>query len=441
MYKLKLRISNLGNFFPALLVASTPFAGWGLFNIGSSFSFTASYAVCIFAIIFGAIKGHFGSNQSLQYRKFIAIPLLTITSFSFVPMLFWNYSNGMQFTNSYLHLLFWIISIDVLLRSASDLERSIQIFLKIYLWFAILVVGLGFYDLYLRLFSGVGMEVIFNVRVREVPAEASFLSLPRESSIFFEPGWYAHYVLSCLILVVTWMIPNANKNRNLFYKLFLIVIAVIFGIAILSTLSASAIAVSIATLLFIIFSKPKPIRKITFLIAILFVFSLLPLPGEIPNPISVLFDRFYGLYTGEWVSGESADSRSAEIQGAINLFFRSNMLGIGYGQSAYYLTEIEPVGTAGISSYYALLMAETGVLGFTVFVLAIFGLNIFLFKVQRSIKPGNPLENAFFSIRYLLFSESLFLNFFSNFSSSFYASSIWLVFATLYVVAHQLKKN
>lgn len=424
-----------------MLVASTPFAGWGLFNIGSSFSFTASYVVCILAIIFGAIGGHVRPNQSIQYRRFIATPLLIITLISFVPMLFWNYSNGMQFVNSYLHLLFWVVSIDVLLRNASDLEHSIEIFLKIYLWIAILVVALGFYDLYLRIFRGVRMEVLFNVRVREVPAYASFLSLPRESSIFFEPGWYAHYVLSCLILVVTWMIPNANRNRNFFYKLFLIVIAIIFAIAILSTLSASAIVVSIAIFLFVIFSKPKSIRNIALVILILFVISLLPLPGDIPNPVGVLIDRFYGLYTGEWVSGESADSRSAEIQGAINLLTKSNMLGIGYGQSAYYLTEIEPVGTAGISSFYALLLAETGVLGFIVFLLSLFGLNIFLFNVQSTLKSGSSLGNAFFSIRCLLFAESLFLNFFSNFSSSFYASSLWLIFATLYVSTHQTRKN
>jgi hypothetical protein len=434
-----LNIKKIGNFFPALLVASTPFAGWSLFNVGSSFAFTASYVVNLFAILFWMfIPRSAGSYyQTLRYRQFIAIPLISICLISFLPLLFWDYSNINQFILSYLHLLFWILTTDILLQIPSKVEQSIQFFLKTYLSVCLGVVFFGFYDLYLLITTGSGFAVSFNVRVRDFPAINTFMMLPRASSIFFEPGWYAHYVLICLILVISWMIPDAAAQNKKAKKLFLTVVAIVFLLSILSTLSASAIAISFATLIYYLLSKPKPFQKIFFLVLLFLIFYFFPMPGDLPNPIGVLFERFYGLLTGDWIPGESADSRAAEIQGAFALFLNSNMLGIGLGQSTFYLTEIEPVGTLGISSFYALLLAETGVLGFSVFIFSLIALNVYLLVIQRRIKFKSPLWDLILGIRCLLFAECLFLNFFSNFSSPTYMTSFWLIFAALFVLKNK----
>ncbi len=47
---------SLNSRLPGLMVASVPFAGWSLFNIGNTFSFTASYVVGILALIFNLAR-------------------------------------------------------------------------------------------------------------------------------------------------------------------------------------------------------------------------------------------------------------------------------------------------------------------------------------------------------------------------------------------------
>jgi hypothetical protein len=203
------------------------------------------------------------------------------------------------------------------------------------------------------------------------------------------------------------------------------------AVAVAITMSASAFVVGGAMLLFVVFTKPRPFRTLAWVFGALLLLSLIPLPYDLPNPLSVIMDRFLGLASGNWVSGESADSRTAELEAAMHLFFDSNLFGVGYGQSANYVTTIEPVGTGGISSFYGILLAETGLFGFLLVVASFLYLHYVLYRVQKNYPVSTPFGRILYGARCVFFADTLFLNFFGNFASAKYTCSLWLVLVVL----------
>lgn len=424
---------RLQNYLPGLLAASVPFAGWSVFNIGQTFSFTASYVICTFAIIvvfMNRLMGKTGGVRTAPEYFAFAVPMFVACNASFIPLVFYRYANFSQFIASNVHLLFYIVSLWALLHTR-DIMRSLRWFSNAYVVTAVFVGIIGIYELYLLITTGTGLGIEFNATAREAPAAAKFSLLPRISSVFFEPGWFAHYSLVGLVLIATWMYPEAKAEGSTARQRWLAAAGLALAIAVAITMSASAFVVGGAMLLFVVFTKPRPFRTLAWVFGALVLLSLIPLPYDLPNPLSVIMDRFLGLASGNWVSGESADSRTAELEAAMHLFFDSNLFGVGYGQSANYVTTIEPVGTGGISSFYGILLAETGLFGFLLVVASFLYLHYVLYRVQKNYPVSTPFGRILYGARCVFFADTLFLNFFGNFASAKYTCSLWLVLVVL----------
>lgn len=428
-----IRFDKISDYLPGLMIASVPFAGWAFFSVGSAFSFTISYVFGFLSIflLYSRLSSTRNSRIS-AYREFssVFIPLTASCAISFIPLWFWEYSEPAQFITSFLHLEFFQLVIFCLL-IVENPKKSIEIYAYLYTITAFLVACIGLLDFYLTITTGTGLDIKFNVAAKDAPAASILDLIPRSSSVFFEPGWFAHYLLIDIIIIMTWLAPKARRKHERIIELILYLTSSILIAALLTTLSASAFSVAGATILFITFSKKNPIRSLLIIISALILLSLIPLPYDIPNPLSSMLDRFTGLATGNWVSGESADSRSAELEGAFSMFKDTYFLGAGYGQSAKFVSTIRPVGTSGISSFYGILMAETGVIGVISFSGAILLVNYKLYKIHRrqiSIGHNNLL---LFCARCVFFAESLFLNFFSALASATYVCSFWLAFMIL----------
>lgn len=426
-------MTRLQNYLPGLLAASVPFAGWSLLNIGSTFSFTASYVICSLAIVVAIVVRTMGAGQPRLVSGELAIgtiPLLFACNVSFIPLLFYPYASMSQFAASNVHLLFYVVSLWALLQAPNAII-ALRWFSNAYIWTALFVALLGIYELYLLITTGTGLGIEFNATAREAPATAKFSLLPRISSVFFEPGWFAHYSLVGLLLVTTWLYPEAKAQGQRVRAAWLGFAALTLLVAVAITMSASAYIVGGAVLLFVVLTRPRPMRTLAMVFGALVVLSLVPLPYDLPNPLSVITDRFLGLASGNMVSGESADSRTAELEAAMHLFLDSGMFGIGYGQSANYVTVIEPVGTGGISSFYGILLAETGMLGFILMVVSFGYLHHALYRLQKRYPAPTAFGRMLYAARCVLFADHLFLNFFGNFASAKYTCSLWLALTVL----------
>ena len=432
------------NHLPGLLVMSTPLSGWQFFGFGNTFSFTLSYLICVLSVIIFIInKRNTGLNVQTSSNFFIvffASPLLLSTIFSLFPLMANEHANLTQFILSNLHLIFWLSSIYTLL-AITDLRSSILLYLRYYLLSAILVSSFGAVNYFITIKTGVPIPIYFNIIARESPAMNSFLTLPRLTSIFHESGWYAHYVIVSLIIILCWLRPSAVLKHKRSHVIALTFLSLFLGLTVLATLSASALLVGLALYFFTFLTRPGFFKKIIKTSVIVSIVAMIPSPGDLPNPSTVLIGRIQGILSGDPISGESIDSRSSEIAAAYDLFISSNALGIGYGQSTANVRDIRPVGTDGISSFYAVLLAETGFLGFGLFVGAILLIYTKIWTLEKQAKNNIRLKQILFTARCVFLAECLFLNFFSNLASSFYASSLWFIFAVIAIASRSLAIN
>lgn len=424
----------LSNYFPGLMVASVPFAGWSLFNVGDTFSFTASYVVSFIVLIINLPLLIIKFNYKIDRHFFTFYgPLIAGCIFSFVSLFFWDYANFLQYFLSLIHLCFFVLVTYCLLQ-VPNIDKALNFYAAIYTFIGVLVAIIGLVDLIFVLTTGSGLGVEFNTIARTIPSDTKIGSLPRASSIFFEPGWFAHYLLINIILIMAWLLPRANMAGNKLKILSLQLSLILMLMALIATLSASAYLVLGMIILFFILNRPKPIRTLIFIIFIFFLLSLIPFPNDLPNPLAATAERFFGLLTGNHVAGESVDARSGELAAAYKIFADTMFLGSGYGQSAYYISSATDVGTGGISSFYGILMAETGLIGLLAFVGSIVMLNYKLWRQHKIVmKNCHYRAQIIFCAQCMILAETIFLNFFSAMASATYVTSFW--FALLVVGA------
>lgn len=423
----------LRNSFPGLMVASVPFAGWSLMNIGNAFSFTASYVIGLCVLMLNLPHLVQLIQKPQLHRHFLAFyaPLIMACLVSALPLQFWEYGSSTQYLISLLHLCFFIAITHGLLK-VTDTYKALDFYALAYTATAVLVALVGLYDFALIVLTGSGLGIEFNTVARQAPSDTTLGMLPRASSVFFEPGWFAHYLLIDIVVVAVWLLPRARWSCKRSQVWVLRGILMVMLAALVVTLSASAFAVSAVTLLFYILNRPRPLRTLSLLALMVLLLSLVPLPNEMPNPLASTFERFAGLATGEPVAGESAGTRREEIEGALQMLTSTLLLGGGYGQSAYFISTVANTGTMGISSFYGILLAETGMLGLLAFGVSILALNYKLWRLHKKLGKQDPRRaQIVFCCRIVLLAETVFLNFFSAMASSTYICSFWFALLLL----------
>lgn len=424
------------------MVASVPFAGWSLFNIGNAFSFTASYVIGVLTLILSFPRLLIPPRVESQRHFFILYaPLIFACFLSALPLIFWNYANEWQYLLSLLHLCFFI-AVTYCLIQVKDTEKALDFYAISYTLISLIVTVIGLVDLTLVLISGSGLGIEFNTVVRTAPSTSTIGLLPRASSIFFEPGWFAHYLLIDIIVVVVWLLPRAISTRNWGRVWLLRGCVLLMLLALIATLSAATYLVASIIMLFYILNRPHPLKVLTSIALILLILALVPFPYDLPNPIVATFERFIGIVTGVPVAGESIGARSDELDAAFQMFTNTVFLGSGYGQSTYYIMSVKNVASGGISSFYGILMAETGIVGLLAFVFSIVTLNYKLWRLQKALSNNDASRaQIVFCARCVILAETVYLNFFSAMASPIYVCSFW--FALLLLTAwrplyHQL---
>lgn len=425
-------IRPLKNYLPGLMVASVPFAGWSVFNVGNTFAFTASYVISILILIINLPRLMWLVRID-KSRDFLAFyfPLLFVCLLSALPLLFWRYADIGQYLMSLLHLSFFVLVTYCLLQ-VSDTEKALDFYAISYTLTAVFVAIIGLIDYALILKSGNGLGIEFNTIARTEPGNSLIGLLPRASSIFFEPGWFAHYLLIDIIVVIFWLLPRYISMRLWVRVWILRTCVLLMLLALLATLSAATFVIAGVLVLFVIFNRPHPLSTMIFIVLTLLMLYLIPMPNDLPNPIEGIFERLFGLVTGATVAGESVDTRSDELAAAIKMFADSLFLGVGYGQSAYYISSVSGVGTGGISSFYGILFAETGLLGLLAFVFSIVALNYKLWRMQKNIELRDIAQaHIVFCCRCVILAETLYLNFFSAMASPTYVGSFWFALIIL----------
>lgn len=422
----------LSNRLPGLLVASVPFAGWSIFNVGNAFSFTASYVIGLITLILNLprLMLLIRAERCRHFLEFYS-PWILACLFSVLPLIFWDYADFSQYLTSLFHLTFFVI-ITYCLLQIKDAETALDFYAKAYTLTALFVAIIGLIDFGMVLLSGGGLGIEFNTVARTAPSNTLIGLLPRASSIFFEPGWFAHYLLIDIIVVVLWLLPRAISTQRWIWAWVLRSSVLLMLISIIATLSAATYFIAGIVVLFVILNQPHPLKTLFFIFLTILLLSIIPLPNDLPNPILGTFERFGGLATGAPVAGESVDTRSNELGAAFQMFVNTLFLGTGYGQSAYYILSVSDVGTGGISSFYGVLMAETGAIGLFAFVACVAALNYKLWRLQKRIAKQDPMRaQIVFCCRCIILAETLYLNFFSAMASPTYVGSFWLALLLL----------
>jgi hypothetical protein len=425
-------IRFINNHLPGLFVISVPFAGWSLFNVGNAFGFTASYVIGLVALLINFPRLMLVTRKTIsQHFLQFYFPWIFACFLSVIGLIFWEHADVGQYFLSLSHLIFFAL-ITYSLLQVKDTETALHFYAMAYTLTALFVALIGLIDFALLLTSGSGLGIQFNTVVRTEPSSTLIGLLPRASSVFFEPGWFAHYLLIDIILVVFWLLPRAIAIRRWWLVWALRISVLIIFLALIATLSAATYLVATLVILFVILNRPRFLRKLTWITICLVILYFIPFPNDVPNPVQGILERLVGLATSSPVAGESVDARSAELAAAFHLFSETSLLGIGYGQSTFYISSVSGVNTGGISSFYGILMAETGLIGLIAFVGSIIGLNYKLWRLQRNIVEHDILgKQVIFCCRCVIIAETLYLNFFSAMASPTYITSFWFALMML----------
>lgn len=435
--ELNILTSKSNSFFESvlvsLLVASIPLAGWSIFNLGGTFSFTPSYALAAISIII-ALFCRKSNVMTRALVQMVVASLLFPVIISTISILFLSRSNEVQFFKSLTHMLFFIVFLISFLsisRKLPPYKYFFSSYLAVSLSASIFSIIQGYYFLIL----GSPIELNFNIATGVKNGMGEFFSMPRLVSVFLEPGWFAHFNILSLIIAWAWAWPQISKFGGLISKsLFLIFILFVSIITIL-TFSASAIVVAFLVLIYSRLVIAKSILNIIISIVgtilIIGILYAIPMPDGYENPIEIIIERFLGIITGNYIPGESAESRNTEIEFAMKLATESLYLGVGYGQSAILLKDSGATNTLGISSFYLTTFAETGLIGLLSILALWYWLHRKLIKINRAVKNDQGFARVVFTIRCIFVADICFLFFFGNLISLKYFMTLWLVLSAI----------
>jgi O-antigen ligase len=263
------------------------------------------------------------------------------------------------------------------------------------------------------------------------------LGFPRIQSTFIEPLYFANYLLIPLLLSFFFILKRIDPKKNIYFVIFFLVSL----IAMILTISKGALlALAIIVFVILIFQIRSVFSKknLPYLLSILLFVSLVG--GIVYSSLSAKPDiEKYYKKAYDIVMGASISERQDAYVVAWEAFDKHPVIGIGVGNFGPYFSgyPINPpeFGWPITNNQYLEILSETGIVGFSTFMLFI--LSIFYY----SVKAFRNTEDDFFKT-VLLALNLAFLGVLIQYMtfSTLYIMHIWILIG-LILATQQLVLN
>lgn len=182
--------------------------------------------------------------------------------------------------------------------------------------------------------------------------------LLRPYASFSHPNVLAGFLVSCMLLSF-WAY---GKVKNVYERIGLISCLFIGTAALLLTMSRAAIVLWIVFLIIVLIRVKikKTVNKFIFLLGFVFLFVMI---NVTPFGIRLFSTR---------LTEEAVVQRQELITSSLTIFRQSPIVGVGIGNFLYYLPTVQKPLSVGmyiqpVHNIFLLLLTETGILGFSVF--------------------------------------------------------------------------
>lgn len=410
------------------LLLSLPFERLLTFDI-SGFTVKFSYIFTIIFILLTAL--YFFQKKQKPSLKIDEISMLLFVVWSYMTI-FWSIDKEKTFIISSMLLLIALLYISV--KKFFEEGHFINI-PKYYIWLSIAASIFGLWQFFS---DNLGMSQSFSFLGNDY-IRGTF-PFPRIQSTFFEPLYFAHFLLICIYLAIYRIVKK--ENRRFFWILLLIL-----GLSFFLTLSrgayiALAVTIILALVSLIIWSHQSIVR---------FMFSLGVLAVSLSCALSLIyfFSGRAGIKTyfsqtlnaKDYLSGNDEKSREETVRGytiqvALNNWQAHPFLGVGTGTFGS-LPEFEKVRAGGnprqtVNSLYPEILVEEGVIGLILFGLFLF----FLFRQAFiSIEKKDRLKKIILMAAVL----ALFIQYASF--STLYIAYVWIFVAWFSIGGPQMKSE
>lgn len=205
--------------------------------------------------------------------------------------------------------------------------------------------------------------------------DLSIWHFPRNMSIFFEPGAFAFHLIISILFAI--------KN-NMYKSLGILIIT---GITTFST--TMYLCLLIIFFYFVIYHKIR-FKQLKYIFGILILFSVtfskLKIDGQDWGFINLARITLVEKFIPNSASNSSHIGRLAYTTAALDIFFRSNLMGYGHYSSSYLLDFSTMEGGATTTSALFGLLAELGLFGvFCIFLYSRFFIIFGIFSIPIAL--------------------------------------------------------
>lgn len=345
---------------------------------------------------------------------------------------------------------FFIIALLLSLLQAGDLGRSIQVFVFILFTIALSVMSVNMIPgidnlkkiILVLLFSSfiVGIFGLFqfggdiiglpnSITLLKIGYGKETFGFPRIQAFSMEPLFFANYLLIPISLALAYFFDKVNIIK----RWWLIVLLGILLLNFILTLSRGGYLGLITVVILFLFFYARKIfswRNIIIIAVCFFVFlgAMFALSkgrgdslGKFINQATVK-DRFKG--------SESVQGRLMAYEGALQIFSKHRLTGIGIGNYGPYVAKFPEqtpkTGWAVVNNEYIEVLTETGIIGLSTFVILI--LVLLLKSVLAFKKAKDPFLKATLFGLFAAFCGILIQY---NFFSTLYIIHIWVLIGLL----------
>ena len=343
------------------------------------------FSLAIYASLFIMKKVHYFTNLMFVFTIILLFMLMTMAS-------------NMDITGGYfLYIAVYIISIFIVMRF--PLKDFLYAFETIfYYWTCASLIA---YFLFLTFpiigeilpsipnSAGYDFKILIFTNFFHSTSSTDDFSIPRNVSIFREPGVYMLYILIAMMVII-FLRKNINKKRFIIYL-----------ITMFTTFSTAGILLGSCLLLYVAITTKDKKMKILLLLFFL-VFSAFVFAGE-----SVIYDKIFNKFDEDTSAYESTMARIASITIPIEILFDNLYLGCGITNFPLQFTNYAiqfygiSLNTSGSSTNFILnTFAVYGIFIGTIFILMLYG---WCKKIQYK-------SNSFVSIFLLLILCAAFSN-------------------------------
>jgi len=396
--------TNIFNVLIYVIVFFLPFTDTLVFNVGFPLKIYEIAGVFLIAVVF---------SEFLTKRKFILDyrnnTIWKILIFIYIYFLcgifsFYNLSNFVSFPSwadgrhapyicfitKFLYLIlnfFILIALYTYLKSLKKLKKIVKILLV-----TSSIVSL--YGIYLAICSFLGIEYFHlpgTLHSKEITIGTLFNV--RRNSTFSEGNFFAGF----LICITPFSISQfyISKTNRVFSKPIILLILIIQILGLFSSFSTLGY-LSLVIILGLFFFKKRKIvlsksliKKIAFIIFV-FLFLFYFFSNDVVQ--SIIVSKFFSYY-GSYQSYSLYDRLNQTLT-ALNIFVHYPIFGVGPTNYGFYFHQysVDKKFSQGqmkhiSNNIYAELLAETGIIGFTAFLILVFSIYL-------------NLRRAYFKIRY-----------------------------------------